>query len=70
MVTLIILLISLGSVSHVDFKKSPCCSVEFRGQGHIYGYQGVDCCLRRSRYTHSDRVSVGDNISITFRECK
>ena len=30
--SLILFLMSLGSMSHVDFKKSPCHHVEFRGQ--------------------------------------
>ena len=31
--SLIISLLSIGSMSHVDFKKWPCRRVEFRGQG-------------------------------------
>ena len=31
--SLILFLMSLGSMSHVDFKKGPCQPVEFKGQG-------------------------------------
>ena len=34
-VSLILFLMSLGSMSHVDFKKCPCRRVEFRGRGPL-----------------------------------
>ena len=39
---LILFVMSLGSMSHVDFKKSLCRSVEFRGQGPWYWEVGCE----------------------------
>ena len=43
--SLILTLISLGFVSHVEFKKWPCCHVKFKGQGPPVCLSRVGLCL-------------------------
>ena len=38
-------LMSLGSISHVDFKKGPCRRVEFRGQGPYFKERASECVI-------------------------
>ena len=49
--SLIFLFMSFGSMSHVDFKKSPCHRVEYRGQGPqgmcSEAYDRGDCAASR-----------------------
>ena len=40
--SLIFCLMSIGFMSHVNFKKRPCRPVEFKGQGPLAGRAGVD----------------------------
>ena len=45
---------SLGSMSHVDFKKWPCRRVEFKGQDPLEGEGGggPQCCMLILRNDH------------------
>ena len=43
--SLILFLMSLGSMSHVDFKKGPCRPVEFRGQGPYFKERASECVI-------------------------
>ena len=40
-VSLIFFLMSLGYMSHVNFKKCPCCRIEFRGRGPLFRLRTV-----------------------------
>ena len=63
--SLIFFPMSIGFMSHVDFKKGPCCPVKFKGQGPLYYITSVD--TRSVTYTYS---GVGGRLgSICTRQC-